>query len=121
MEEHILKQDILSGYPHSHYYNNIHSIIENIKEVIFLDNENGWINTDGNKVDIGTWNKETRIATLDNKIDQRGKLFLIEVSNVTIDGAGVIIGDNHKKFLFSICLLKKMKNLLYQIEVVKLE
>lgn len=94
MEEHILKQDILSGYPHSHYYNNIHSIIENIKEVIFLDNENGWINTDGNKVDIGTWNKETRIATLDNKIDQRGKLFLIEVSNVTIDGAGVIIGDN---------------------------
>lgn len=94
MEEHILKQNVLSGYPHRDYYNTTHSIIENIKDVIFLNNENGWINADGNKVDIGTWNKETRIATLDNKEDQRGKLFLIEVSDVTIDGAGAIIGDN---------------------------
>lgn len=94
MEENILKQDILSGYPHRDYYNTAHSIIENIKDVIFLNNENGWINAEGNKVDIGTWNKEARIATLDNKVDHRGKLFLIEVSDVTIDGAGTIIGDN---------------------------
>ena len=80
MNNHILKQDVLSGYSHRDYHDKIHSIIGNIKETIFLTEENGWINSDGNKVDVGTWNRDSRIATLDNKIEQRGKLFVIKVS-----------------------------------------
>ena len=124
MEENILKQDILSGYPHRDYYNTAHSIIENIKDVIFLNNENGWINAEGNKVDIGTWNKEARIATLDNKVDHRGKLFLIEVSDVTIDGAGTIIGDNDIAISIIGQHAVNLKNFIIEnskIEVVKLE
>lgn len=94
MNNHILKQDVLSGYSHRDYHDKIHSIIGNIKETIFLTEENGWINSDGNKVDVGTWNRDSRIATLDNKIEQRGKLFVIKVSNVTIDGTGVSIGNS---------------------------
>ena len=95
MDNNILNQDILNGYSHRDYHDKIHSIIENIKETIFLTEENGWINSDGNKVDVGTWNRDSRIATLDNKIEQRGKLFIIKVSNATIDGTGVIIGHNN--------------------------
>lgn len=93
MDNHILKQDVLSGYPSKDYDDKTTSIIENIEEVIFLDEENGWINNDGDKVDIGTWDRDSRIATLDNKIEQRGKLLVIEVNNATIDGTGAVIGD----------------------------
>lgn len=93
MDNNILNQDILNGYSHRNYHDKIHSIIENIKEVVFLNEENGWINSDGDKVDIGTWDRNSRIATLDNKIEQIGKLFIIEINNATIDGAGVVIGD----------------------------
>ncbi|MDU2491927.1 MAG: NosD domain-containing protein [Clostridium celatum] len=93
MDNHILKQDVLSGYPSKDYDDKTTSIIENIEEVIFLDEENGWINNDGDKVEIGTWDRDSRIATLDNKIEQRGKLLVIEVNNATIDGTGAVIGD----------------------------
>lgn len=93
MDNHILKQDVLSEYPSKDYDDKITSIIKNIEEVIFLDEENGWINNDGDKVEIGTWDRDSRIATLDNKIEQRGKLLVIEVNNATIDGTGAVIGD----------------------------
>ena len=128
MDNHILKQDVLSGYPSKDYDDKTTSIIENIEEVIFLDEENGWINNDGDKVEIGTWDRDSRIATLDNKIEQRGKLLVIEVNNATIDGTGAVIGDesvainivgqhdiNLKNFIIENCelamyiyLLKKM-------------
>ena len=94
MDNHILKQEVLSRYSHRDYHDKIHSIIENIKEIIFLTEENGWINSNGDKVNIGTWDKDSRIATLDNKVEQTGKLFGIKVSNVTIDGTGVSIGNS---------------------------
>lgn len=93
MDDHILKQDVLSGYPRKDYHDKTTSIIENITEAIFLDEENGWINSYGDKLDIGTWDRNSRIATLDNKIEQRGKLLVIEVNNATIDGTGAVIGD----------------------------
>ena len=93
MDNHILKEDILSGNSHRDYHDKTHSIIENIKEIIFLSEEDGWINSDGDKVDIGTWDRNSRIATLDNKIEQKGKLFVINVNNATIDGTGVVIGN----------------------------
>lgn len=93
MDDHILKQDVLSGCPHKAYHDKTTSIIENIAEVIFLSEENGWINSYGDKVEIGTWDRDSRIATLDNKIEQRGKLLVIEVNNATIDGTGVVIGN----------------------------
>ena len=67
--------------------------LENITEAIFLNEENGWINSYGDKLDIGTWDRDSRIATLDNKIEQRGKLFIIEVNNATINGTGAVIGN----------------------------
>ena len=45
MDGYGLKQDVLSGYPHKDYDDKITSIIENIEEVIFLNEENGWIST----------------------------------------------------------------------------
>ena len=93
MDNHILKQDVLSGYPSKDYDNKTTSIIENIAEVIFLNEENGWINSHGDKVDIGTWDRDSRIATLDNKMEQKGKLLVIEVNNAIIDGTGVVIGN----------------------------
>lgn len=93
MDGHGLKQDVLSGYPRKDYDDKTTSIIENIEEVIFLNEENGWINSYGDKLDIGTWDRESRIATLDNKIEQRGKLLVIEVNNATIDGTGAVIGE----------------------------
>ena len=93
MDNHILKQDVLVGYPHRNYHDKTHSIIENITSLIFLSEENGWINSNGDKLDIGTWDRDSRIATLDNKIEQRGKLFVINVNNATIDGNGVVIGS----------------------------
>lgn len=93
MDNHILKQDLLSEYPSKYYDDKTTSIIEEIAEVIFLNEENGWINNNGDKVEIGTWDRDSRIATLDNKIEQRGKLLVIEVNNATIDGTGAVIGD----------------------------
>ena len=93
MDDHILKQDVLSGYPRKDYHDKTTSIIENITEAIFLNEENGWINSYGDKLDIGTWDRDSRIATLDNKIEQRGKLLVIEVNNATINGTGAVIGN----------------------------
>lgn len=93
MDDHILKQDVLSGYPRKDYHDENTSSVENIAEVIFLSEENGWINSYGDKIEIGTWDRDSRIATLDNKIEQRGKLLVIEVNNATIDGNGVVIGN----------------------------
>ena len=94
MDNHMLKQNVSSGDLNNEYYNRIHSIIDNINDVIFLTEDNGWINGNGEKVNCGTWNNESRIATLDNSINQQGKLFIIAVSNVTIDGTGTTIGNN---------------------------
>ncbi|WP_300902859.1 hypothetical protein [uncultured Clostridium sp.] len=94
MDNHMLKQNVSSGDLNNEYYNRIHSIIDNINDVIFLTEDKGWINGNGEKVNCGTWNNESRIATLDNSINQQGKLFIIAVSNVTIDGTGTTIGNN---------------------------
>lgn len=94
MDNHMLKQNVSGIDLNNDYCNRIHSIIDNINEVIFLTEENGWINSDGDKVNCGTWNSESRIATLDNSINQMGKLFIIGISNVTIDGTGATIGNN---------------------------
>ena len=93
MDNHILKKDLLNGYPNRDYRDKTHSIIEDITEVIFLSEDNGWINNHGDKVEIGSWDRNSRVATLDNKVEQRGKLFVINVNNATIDGKGVVIGD----------------------------
>ena len=93
MDNHILKKDLLNGYPNRDYRDKTHSIIENITEIIFLSEDNGWINNYGDKVEIGTWDRNSRVATLENKVEQRGKLFVINVNNATIDGKGAVIGN----------------------------
>ena len=58
MDNHMLKQNVSSGDLNNEYYNRIHSIIDNINDVIFLTEDNGWINGNGEKVNCGTWNNE---------------------------------------------------------------
>ena len=41
MDNHILKKDLLNGYPNRDYRDKTHSIIEDITEVIFLSEDNG--------------------------------------------------------------------------------
>ena len=91
--DNILKQDILSRYQNKDYHDKIHSIIENVKEVIFLTEDDGWINSYGEKVNVGTWDKYSRVANLDNKVEQRGRLFVIKVNNAIINGNKAIIGN----------------------------
>ena len=93
MDNHILKQDILSIYPNKDYHDKIHSIMKKTKEVIFLTEDDGWINSYGDKVNVGTWDKYSRVATLDNKVEQRGRLFVIKVNNTIINGNEAVLGN----------------------------
>ena len=40
MDNHMLKQNVSSGDLNNEYYNRIHSIIDNINDVIFLTEDN---------------------------------------------------------------------------------
>lgn len=70
----------------------IHSVISKITDIIYLKEELGWVDKENNVVNIGLWDSGNRIAVLDSKIDKRGKLFIVDINNVTIDGSSSTIG-----------------------------
>ena len=114
MDDHIIKKNKLGGYPHKEYSNNIHSIIDNIDNIVYLSEENGWIDKNGQQVSIGYWNKNSRIATINNDIQSRGKLFVIEVDNATIDGNGAVIGESEIGISIVGCNNINLKNLVIE-------
>lgn len=90
----MVNENILREYPRRNIDLEIYSVISKIIDIIYLKEDLGWVDKENNIVDVGAWDAQKRIAILDGKLDKRGKLFVIDVNNVTIDGAGSIIGGS---------------------------
>lgn len=85
-------ENILKEYPRKNIDVEIYSMLSKVLDIVYLKENLGWVDRNDNPINIGTWDSKNRIATLDNKLDQREKLFVINVNNATIDGASSVIG-----------------------------
>lgn len=92
LDDNMVNENMLRKYPKKNIDIEIYSMISKVIDIIYLKEDLGWVDKRNNPVNIGSWDSENRIATLDNKLDQSRKLFVIDVNNATIDGAGSIIG-----------------------------
>lgn len=87
-------ENILKEYPRKNIDVEIYSMLSKVLDIVYLKENLGWVDRNDNPINIGTWDSKNRIATLDNKLDQREKLFVINVNNATIDGASSVIGGS---------------------------
>lgn len=87
-------ENILKEYPRKNIDVEIYSMLSKVLDIVYLKDNLGWVDRNDNPINIGTWDSKNRIATLDNKLDQREKLFVINVNNATIDGASSVIGGS---------------------------